>query len=452
VKKRKVTYPAAIAIASLSSFALNAQEITPPSPQPLLPPPNALEGTTNAAPSLLAPPPATAAPMVESNPALFATTGPGATSALGVPAFAPAAAAQPSGGLPGAYPLKWGPVEFHPHLDYGFTYGTGINFTPGNSETTALHSLSPGIALKTQHLTLDYTPTLMFYSKGSFEDTVNHNAMFSSVFGYDKWAFTLSHHYTHTFQPTIETATQTKTDSNVTGLAAHYAYSEKTSFDLSASQWIQDSEDFSSYIQWSTMDWVDYKVHEKTSLGVGVGGGYVDVDAGSDMTYEQIQARVGWRPGKKTALNLNGGVEIRQFLGSAGISDRVNPIMGASLVYAPFEATALSLQANRQVDTSLFDNQITESTSISASINQRFLAKVNLSVTAGYRTSDYVSTTTTASADRTDDYAFATAGIGTSIFKKGSVSAFYLRGHNSSSIAGFTYDTDQVTFLMGYHF
>lgn len=384
-------------------------------------------------------------------PSLFAAQSGNATSAIGTPGYA----VFPGLGLLqniAENPLQWGPFSVHPHANYAFTYATGLNFAPGNVTDTITHTVSPGLTLQSKHLSLDYTPSLVFYQKGPYSDTVNHNVRFSANWGYDQWKFGVSHNYSQASQPLIETGTQTDTQNNATSATASWYYNQKISFDFSISQDIQEASGFNNSRSWSTMEWANYHLTDKTTVGLGVGGGYSDVDFGSNMAFEQYQARLGWSPSPKIAVNLNGGIEVRQFLDINGAGDRINPLMGASINYAPFDATSLSLSANRSVSTSLFQDQITENTIISAGLSQRFLGRYNFSVSGGFRTSEYQTTSRFLAVDRSDDTTFVTVGLGTSIFKRGSIGVSYQHSSNTSNQGGFSYDSDQYTASIGYSF
>jgi hypothetical protein len=385
-------------------------------------------------------------------PSRYATSGQTATPSIGAPAFTAALPVASQSDLL-ENPLQLGPFILRPHADYAFTYGTGINFTPGNRGLTAMHSLSPGLAVASKHLTLDYTPNLVYYSKGNFEDTVNHSANLAANFGYNDWSFQISQSYVKSSSALIETAQQTPTESFSTLLSARYEYSRKTSFDFGVTQVFQSAEgqDLSNFRQWSTMDWINYKLGSQTSIGAGLGTGFTDVEKGTDMSYEQIQGRFDWHPTQRTSLGLNGGIEIRQFLRSE-TSDRISPLMGASLSWSPLAHTTLGLQANSSVSTSLLQDQITQDSSISASLNQRLLKRLNLGLTGGFRTTDYIGESDAASTSRSDDLSFFSISLGTTLFKKGNISVAYQHSVNDSTLADFTYDSDQYTFQVGYHF
>ena len=353
-------------------------------------------------------------------------------------------------------PLQWGPFQLRPFASYRFTYGNGLNVTPGNQVKTALHEITPGAVLQSRHLSFRYAPTLKYYSADAFEDGVDHAASANANFGVGDWVFTLGHAFSKTRSTLIQTGAQTPQESHNTSLSAHYQYSDKTSFDFSLSQGIQEAEALNSSKSWSSMNWANYHWTDKTLVGFGVGGGYTKQDFGSDMTHEQLQARVGWTPSTKLNVNLNGGIEFRQFVDSQ-FDDQVNPLFGASVGYTPWEATTFSLSANRSVGSSLLDAQTTETTSISAGIRQRLLAVLHLDLFGSFMQQDYQgvagqSADAELQTDRSDDILSFSANLGCTVFKKGDISVFYQHSKNDSSAEGFTYDSDQYGVQVAYHF
>ncbi len=360
---------------------------------------------------------------------------------------------QPASAVQGllADPLQWGPFRVRPHADYRFTYATDIHTQPGVRGDTAQHAISPGVAFQATHITVDYTPTLNYYTTGDQEDHLDHSASLSAAYLYRDWQFALSHVYNKSGSVTAETATQVDRDSHNTILSASRRLGERFSLDLTASQSLLFAEEYNSTRQWSTMEWLNYIVSDKTTAGIGLGFGYDDVSEGTDMMFEQIMGRVTWVPGPKLSLSASGGVEIRQFLDTE-LSDRVNPLMSASLSYQAFEQTTLSLMASRSVDTSLLSNQITESASVSASVAQRLFGHVNARLSGGFRTAEYEPTVGGVAVDRSDDSVFVGVSAGVSFLERGRISVGYHRTENTSSDEDFSYGSNQYTFHVGYHF
>jgi hypothetical protein len=177
----------------------------------------------------------------------------------------------------------------------------------------------------------------------------------------------------------------------------------KMSLDLALNQNIVSADQFSSYSEWSTMDWLNYQFWPRLNAAVGVGGGHDNEDASPDMTFEQLQGQVNWRATDKISFQLHGGVEDRQFL-SGGAADLINTVFGATVQYQPFEQTKISLTGERVVSASyLQNNQVTESTGISVSLNQRLVKKLSLDLSGGYQTVKYISSNSSVS-NRKDDY------------------------------------------------
>lgn len=367
------------------------------------------------------------------------------------PSEAPATRAVPGAQEVRAEPLQWGPFRLRPHADYRFTYATDISTAPGAREDVATHAISPGITFEGRYVSVDYTPTLTYYTKGDMEDHIDHRASIAAGFGYGDWVFSLAHTYNKSGGVTTETATQVDRDTHATAIAASRLLTEKLSLDLTASQTLLFADEFNSTRQWSTMEWLNYLYSEKTTFGLGAGFGYADVDLGSDMTYEHIMGRVTWTPGPKLSLSGAGGVEIRQFLDSE-LSDLVNPIASASAGYQLFEHTRLGLVASRTVNTSLLSSQVSENTLISGTVSQRLLEHINLSVSGGFRSVEYQPSATGVTAERTDEGWFAGVSAGVRFLERGRFSVAYHRTENSSSDSEFTFGSNQYTVHLGYHF
>src|SRR6266446_5839560 len=72
--------------------------------------------------------------------------------------------------------LEAGPVVIHPHPIYRFLYGNGIQATPGQQQNTAINQITTGVLFAIgSHWTLDYSPTLSYYSDSHFRNTVDQS-------------------------------------------------------------------------------------------------------------------------------------------------------------------------------------------------------------------------------------------------------------------------------------
>lgn len=349
-------------------------------------------------------------------------------------------------------PLQWGPVTLRPHLSYQFLYGNGIQSSPGQQQATVIQTLSPGLLFMIgSQWILDYTPSWAFYSSKQFRDTLDHAVTFAGRVTYEDWIFGLSQSYNRSAAPLVETGTQTEQETFSTALNASHRFGSKMSVDMGINQNFNSSEQFTSSRQWSTMEWLNYLFWPQLEAGIGVGGGYVDVDAGFDSVYEQVQGRVNWRATDKIGFQVNGGLENRQFLGG-GAGSMLNPIFGASVRYLPFQFTQLSLSAQRMVNTSYLQNQVTESTSVNVGLSQRLFEKLFLSLSGGYNTTTYIASSSGSATGRQDEYYSFNARLSRSLLKRGTVAVSYQRSENSSSQSDFGYSSSQIGFEVGYRY
>jgi hypothetical protein len=398
---------------------------------------------STAAQNVLAPPPIEYS---QAQPVLHPVT-PNQTDMLATP---PRAGNEPL--------FRWEGIQFRPHLLYRLSYGDGIQARPGEQSKTVINEFSPGILLNLgTHWSLDYTPTLRFYSSSRFRDNLDHEVGFHGGAVHGDWTLGLSQRYSSSSQPLVETGAQTDQENYSTAFNAGYHINSKLSLELAANQDLRFVGEHDSTSQltdtktWSTMDWLNYQTIPQVGVAVGVGGGYTTMSAGSDMTYEQIQARLTWVPGTKLTVTVNGGVDERQFVDS-GLPSLLNPIFGLAVSYHLFDPTTFNLSASRAINPSYFFNQVTETTQISLGLNQRLLKKLSLSLNGGYRQTTYKATVSGFDISREDDYTFFTARLTTPFLKRGTAAIFYNSSENTSSGSDFTFSSTQVGAELGYRF
>jgi hypothetical protein len=363
-------------------------------------------------------------------------------------------------GTPASSLMQWGALHLRAGVSYQFLYDTGVHVAPGQSADTFTHTVSPTVTFTLgPHVSLTYSPSFRFFSQRDFHNTIDQFVSLSAGANYGDWSFGLSQAYSQSDEPQVETSSQTEEQGFNTGLSASCQFNDKISFQSSGSVGlslvVQSSTnlftggntntpavlaDSQSY---SGSEWMDYQFDEKLNGGLGVTVGYSAQDGGFKSFDEQYQARVGWHPGRKLTFNVSGGFEDQQFL-NAKAPDAVNPIFSASIGYHLFEQTTLSLTASRTVGTSLYQSEITESTSLGIGLQQRLFGQLQLSLGFGYGTSDYKTTTANLATSRSDENTTYNVALGVPFLKHGNASAFYEISENTSSQAGFGYSSSEV--------
>jgi len=361
----------------------------------------------------------------------------------------------PAGAAPSpqeTQPFRYKFLTLRPHPYYQALYGDGILVAPGQPVNTVIQEVAPGFLLDIgDHWNLDYTPTWTFYSNDRFKNTLDHAVKLTGGTTYEDWIFKLSQSYTDSSSPDVETATQTSTKTYSTAIDASYVINSKMSLDLNANQNFVSADQFQSYREWSTLDWLNYQFWPRLNVAVGVGLGYDDVDMSPDMLFERYQGRINWRVTDKIGFQFHGGVEDRQVLNS-NTGDIINPVFGCGIQYQPFQNTKLSLNADRAVAQSYLQNEVTESTTINGDLNQQLLKRLNLDLQGGYQNTKYIDSISGTTANRTDNYYFVNTRLSCSFLKRGTIAIFFQISDNSSSQSGFGFSSHQSGFEIGYRY
>jgi hypothetical protein len=349
-----------------------------------------------------------------------------------------------------SHPLQWGPVTLRPHVFYQFAYGTGILSGNNQANDTIIQDLAPGMLfLLGTHWTLDYTPTLTFYSNNNFSDSVGQSVTLTGSTTYEGWLFGLSQNFSYTSSPEVQTGTQVSQDAYTTALTASCQLNSKLSVDLGIDQNLIYPTDFPTSLEWSTLDWLNYEFWPRLTVGVGAGAGYYD--STPDAVFEQVQGRVNWRATDKTSFQLSGGAQFTQFTDSGGVS-LISPIFGGSIQYLPFNYTQISLNGSETVDNSYFNNQFTVTSTLGANLNQRLLEKLYLNFSGSYNWYNYVAAVNGVAANSSQQYYIIRVDLSTTLLKRVTASLFYSYSDSITSATGLAFSSSQVGFNLGFKY
>jgi hypothetical protein len=359
-----------------------------------------------------------------------------------------------------AEPLKWGPVTLRPHPYYQFLYADGLQSSTNQAAHSIIQTISPGALMEIgRHWTIDYSPLWTIYSNNQFSDNFGQAIRLVGGTTYNDWVLGLIQNYSDVSALLAETASQTRTETYNTALNGSYTMNSKMSLDLALNQNIVSADQFSSYSEWSTMDWLNYQFWPRLNAALGAGGGYDDEASSPDMPFEQFEGRVNWRATDKISFQLHGGVEVRQFLSGGASSPTnsvagslVNPVFDASIQYQPFEQTRISITGQRIVASSYLQDQVTETTGVNAALNQRLLGKLVLDLNGGYQLVKYVSSVSTSSPNREDDIYSLNVRLSRVFLKRGTIAVLYQLSKDNSSLPGYSFTSHQVGFQIGYSY
>lgn len=405
---------------------------------------------------VLAPPPAPP-PLVPSAVEAYQTNQP-----VQMKVFSPSATA-PASQL--GEPFQCGPVVIRPNISYQFLYGNGIQSSVGEQQNSIVQQFSPGVLLQEGlHWSLSYTPTFIFYSSSAFRNAINQSVQLQWGTTWGDWFMTASQRYAYSDLPEAETAGQTEEQTYTTDFNGTYHINDRLSTDIGFDQAFinygqstsTNSLGLANSRTWSTMDWLNDQFWPRFNAGIGAGLGYNQQQGSPDFVDQQFQLQLSWRTTDKISFQLNGGFQVQEYV-SGGANDLITPIFGGGLQYQPFDQTRFSVTASRNVNSSAYENQIVETTSVQGDFNQRLFGGVFLDLNGGFSWADYVASLAGLSTSRNDDIYTFNARLSCPFPKRGTASIFYQYSKDFStqngfaaSSSGFGYSSNQVGFSISY--
>jgi len=446
---------------------------TPTTPDPDLPiVAQGVQATTQPASNDTGP---TNAYQIETNNALYQSFGPTAPGSgqAGSPYLGTSAlAGSPHSGnfyvptTPGI-PI-WGPIQAYPHLLYSLTYGNGFQSQPGVNSSSLVDRLAPGVLLKLgDHWTLDYTPTLVFYTTTNFQNTTDQQVVLRGSATYSDWRFIFTQSYIDTTQPILETGTQIEQTAYATVFNATYQMGSKTSLESILDQTFRFTTDLTDLHEWSDSEWLNYQALPQLGTALGVSAGYNELSVGSDLPFEKVNGRVTFRPGTKLSLTVEGGAEETEFIHPHAPST-LNPIFDLSAVYLFRDRTTLTLTAARTVVPSLFQNELNVTTILTGDFHMPVALNWSFDLTASYTSEPFTSIvpgpvppgfyppknlpTTFLDTIRTDTRTSVRVSLSRIYRRRFTGTIFYLYSDNNSSQSAFNYSGNQFGLELSYKY
>jgi hypothetical protein len=296
-------------------------------------------------------------------------------------------------------------------------------------------------------LALQYRPSFYFFTDRSDQNSVDHEALLKGIWlsPAGKLRLELMQDFQQLTEPVVETGSRVQRRYFHTYLNSRYEFTDKTSLEMNVRQTLLDYQSalqLSGYKEWRNINWFNYRIASKTSLGIGLTMGLMESDASPNQTYERLQARVTYLLADKITLSLSTGAELRQL--NSALADRFDPVFTAGLAYRPTEKLFVGLYANRDsVASSTSRNENFVITSFSASVRQQVWHKFFAGFTFGYYLLDSYPTSPGAFTERQDNYWQAGPTFESRLSARWSASLFYRYRQNDSN-TGYTYGNNQA--------
>jgi len=355
-------------------------------------------------------------------------------------------------------PLRYGPFDVLYTLGAGVAYDDNI-FISRHKTSDFLWTISPSMAagagdyreMKENALKVEYRPSIILFTDKTENNALDHDLLLNGQLHPGSWKLGLQQGYQNFSGAVVDVGNRVNRQLYNTALSVTYEISPRTSVEVDGRQSINHYERLVSYNEWSGSGWVDYEVTPLLKAGLGVTGGFVDVQHGVNQTYEQILARLTYSLTELVDLRASAGGELREFEG--GQKDRFSPVFTVGATIRPLPNTSIAVDAYRRSQASaVFTNQNYTTTGFSAGVRQVLFENYALNVTGGYENSDYSSNFTGVAANRKDDYFFTRIAVDWSVLDKLTVGAFYQFRNNDSTDPSHSFDNHQVGLNAVYHF
>lgn len=348
--------------------------------------------------------------------------------------------------------FQWGRFEFRPHLAYQFLYADGLLAGLAQLVPSYIHTFSPGLLVEAgENWSFDYTARWTSFSSSAFRETLGHAAALNGTLESPGWTVALSQRYSATDDPMIETARQTEQEIVTTTVRGAYQIGRRVSAILNGEQRLTFTEALADTYEWTLRPEIAYSFSSTLRAGVSLGSGYLRVDQGSDMTYLRPLASLSWQPGRKTSIELLGGVDRWRFV-SGNRSSFGGVYYRAAVRYNPFDATVISLSGERSLSAAPFRDQATQLNSWELRVNQRVLTHLQFEVRASHRETTYVGAPESAEGGREDEQRSYDGRLSTTFLGRGSVAAIYRWSRIDSNVPGYGFTSSQVGFEIGYEY
>jgi len=335
--------------------------------------------------------------------------------------------------------FRYGSVDLKPHFAYSLQHNDNIFAGNGVTEVDDLiHEVSPGLKLESipggisgiggypLYFEVDYTPTFRYFQETSAQNNIDQTARFTVDQPFQRLGLGATFNFLETENPFIEAGNRSPKTIYRGSLSAIYELGGKTDLEFGLYGEVRNFEGLIGTKQWNNMDWINYEVTEKVEMALGAGVGYTDVEGNSNSITEDLQGRIRFAPTAKLASTLTGGVQRRQFQDVVGDDSKLSPIVQGDLTWFALDNTMLRLQGAHRVAASNFVlANIEDTTSFSATVRQRVMRKVDISVSGGigFIDSEGFGVTTPSAGSR--DYKFSQITGAYSLVTRGKVSVFY---------------------------
>jgi hypothetical protein len=299
-------------------------------------------------------------------------------------------------------------------------------------------------------VSLTYSGVGVLYSQDPSQNSFNQNASLMGSYCTGKTQVNLSAAFQSGLGANRDVGGLTRFTQTATTLAVSYQYSEKTTFQVGASQngsLFQSANSDQTYL---FNEKIRYRISPKLHVGLTASEGYNTLQNSPSQTPVILGGTLSYQYSDKLQLASMLGCQGVAF--SSGLNPLVSPVFSLAANYYPFgnsaskpDTTEMALVAYRNINNSASINANDfVATGITGGVNQIINHHWFTGLALGWENDGYVPTSNGASSGRTDQYVFARPTVGYMFLSRLRIDLFYLYQQNLSTLGSKQWRNNQL--------
>jgi hypothetical protein len=345
------------------------------------------------------------------------------------------------------------PWKVNLHGTVGTRYDSNVFISSSNEKADLISTVSAGggitlgdyTAKQNNYVIADYAGTEELFARGTAQNAYNQQALLDTkaIFGHLTVSGTFQ--FSDTADGSIDIGTRARSQITTGEVSARLSLSDKSFVQADAQvtaahyDLYLGSDDSRAGLSFH------YIADPNLTLGVGGMGGVLNVQDGSQQTYEQALGSAQLAVDSLYTLKVAGGVERRQMSGANSPNSLVTPVLELAGDYKMLQRLDLSLTAYRRVlNSAYYSSYDYISTGVSAGCRYELNPQVTLMIEGGYQNLAYRDAGSGNLLSRTDDYFFMRPALAYAPSHYWSIEVFYLYRADGSSNAASTFTDTQA--------
>jgi hypothetical protein len=305
-------------------------------------------------------------------------------------------------------------------------------------------SLVEDTAKPQRFLGIDYTPDLNLYVDDEQYNNADHIAGMTAGYAFSKLVLGLDQDFRREAVKSSIVGSLVTIRDYQTHLRTRYEFNETTSVEVNGTYQNFSYEDsgLQGYQEFRNDDWLNRRMGDKLTLGVGAAFGFLFPSESDDQTYQQLLGRAVYRLSGKISLSAAVGAELREY--EADHDDTVHPTFDVRGIYQPWASTTFTIEGLRREQPSPFGEANYTTYGVYLGARQLLFNRLYAGLNVGYNNVEYTTLAPGAGSEHTDNFYFARLRFDYALNPHWMASVFYTFTENRANPSAFSYDNNIV--------